>query len=192
MKAGELARALGVSSETIRNWTKNPLMRDLLSPESQGIGVPQRIFSETDVHILNTVNRLRSVEGVSSWQEIYDRIEAGERFSEFPQNAIADDPRTIPIPIAEESAKAAATLAQLKEYQLQVVALNDIITNMKIEHKEELDRRDDEIRGLNQRIADLNREMGKLEGQLEMFKVRKPKAPSEPENNNSSDWEYKF
>ena len=182
MKSGELAAALGVTPDTVKNWAKHPVLEKFFSEGAKGEdGSFQRTFNESDVLVISTIHHLRTG-GTTDWEEIAQRIEDGVRHQEFPQNAIAADPRTIPIQQAEQSAKAAATVAErdaalkrVNDLELQIVTIESQhrqeIEQLRAETKEEVDgiRREyeEKMEKLYQEVRQLLREIGRLEGRLE-------------------------
>jgi DNA-binding transcriptional MerR regulator len=182
MKSGELAAALGITPDTVKNWAKHPALEKFFSEGAKGEdGSFQRTFNESDVLVIATIHHLRT-SGTTEWDEIAQHIEDGVRYQEFPQNAIAADPRTIPIQQAEQSAKAAATLAErdaalrrVNELELHIVSLEtqhrDEIERLRAESKEESDKirreYEDRVDKLHQEVRQLLREIGRLEGRLE-------------------------
>jgi len=182
MKTGEIASILSVTRDTINNWVKNPALEEFFSALARGeAGNAHRFFSESDVLVLNTIHHLRR-RGTRDWEAIAEYLDSGERFQEFPQNAISTDPRTIPLPQAEQSVKAAATLAerdaalnrvQELEYQLDTMEQRHIdeVEKLRIETREEVRRSRQEyeqkIDGLQREVRQLLREIGRLEGRIE-------------------------
>lgn len=187
MKTGELADALGVSDETIRNWTNHELLSEFFSPEARGdAGISQRRFSEDDVLVATTIAHLRNREGITDWQEIANYLTTGKREQEFPANAISFDNRTIAVTQAEQSARAAATLAERDAALKRVDELEEQIRHLQDAHRQEIDRLREEAKQLRQehrgeveglhdkyqekiqylsdQIAKLNRQIGRLEG----------------------------
>lgn len=164
MKAGELAVALGVSRDTLYAWVKRPELARYFSSGAVGEGgSAHRVFSENDVAILSTINHLRYTEKVTDWEAIAAYLDSGQRFTEFPQNAISADPRTIPIQQAEQSAKAMATLAERDAALLRVRELEGEIERLRSELEKQRERSDNKIEALLREIAELRYQMGKME-----------------------------
>ncbi len=160
MKTGEASNILGVATNTLKNWIENPLVSHFFSPSAKGEhGAPQRLFTESDILLLNTIRQLRT-SGVDSWDAIAAYLDSGKRDQEFPQNAVSVDSRTIPLPQAEQSAKAVATLAERDAALRQVEELRTKLTQVEKERDEIRER-------LTQQIIELNRQIGRLEGHLE-------------------------
>jgi len=183
MKTGEASKILGVDARTIKNWIDNPSLRKFFSPSAKGEhGSTHRLFTESDILVLNTIRMKRS-EGESDWDVIANYLEEGSREQEFPANAISVDTRTIPMPQAEQSAKAMATMAErdaalkrVQELEVEVERLRSIyedqIRQIREQHKAEVEQ----LRGENtsireqllREISKLNREIGRLEGQMQL------------------------
>ncbi len=184
MKTGEAAKLLDVAINTVKNWIDHPSVVDYFSPGARGVhGGSQRVLIEADILILNTIRHLRNIDSVTDWDEIAVRLSKGEREQEFPQNAISADPRTIPLPQAEQSAKAMATMAErdlalkrVEELETEVNRLRSMyeeqIRSIQDQHKTEVQQ----LRGENisireqllREISKLNREIGRLEGQMQL------------------------
>ena len=156
MRSGELAKLLNVSDQTLINWMSRPEIRPFLSDTAVGeSGNTQRIYTETDVLVLNTVRTLRA-KGIQNWDEIQKKLDDGEREQEFPQNAIVTDNRTIPLPQAKQAAEYAIVVEQLKASQEKVNTLELLLSETKREHAE-----------LRAEYNTLLRLVGKLEGTIE-------------------------
>lgn len=167
MKSGEIASALGVTPDTIKNWAKHPTLEQFFSAGAKGEdGNFQRTFTEADVLVLSTIHYLRT-NGTSDWEQIARRLEGGERHQEFPQNAIAADPRTVPIQQAEQSARAMATLAERDAAMQRVRELETEVDRLRAERETDRSRYEAEAGKLHDQIARLNREIGRLEGRIE-------------------------
>ena len=184
MKTGEAAALLGVSINTARNWLDRQELTHLFSEGAKGThGGAQRVLSETDVLVLNTVRHLRNVDNVTEWPDIVRQLDADYRVQEFPQNAISADPRVIPLPQAEQSARAAATLAQrdealvrVNELETEIERLRDELKTERDKHREDIERllkeSNQDKQELNERVAQLQRELGRAEAKLEILQER--------------------
>lgn len=156
MRSGELAKLLGVSDQTLLNWMKEPGVHKHLSPEALGkAGNVQRIFLESDVLVMNTIRTLRA-NGTSSWDEIGRILDTDHREREFPQNAMATDMRTIPVPQAKQAAEYAVLIQERDLALRRIDELNAELAKERTE-KEKL------LREMNE----LYRTIGRLEGRLE-------------------------
>jgi len=194
-RTGEVADSIGVSDETIRQWTDKDEFVAYFTKDARGINRRSRRYSQDDVLILNTINYLRNQDSGITWREIADRLETGFRHDEFPSSDIAGVTTKIPYREAEQSAKAAATMVQRDEALLQIQHLKNEMVQLRTQYErrlaekdDELERRlaikdevnrelitikDQEIRDLNKEIARLNREIGRLEGQFNKPKDKK-------------------
>lgn len=171
MKTGESAKLLGIDVGTVRNWIDHELMVDFFSPGARGEhGGTQRVLNESDILTLNTIRHLRA-SSITDWNDIFDYLQTGKREQEFPQNAISADPRTIPIPQAEQSARAMATLAERDAALQQVEDLRARVQELeqeKEELRERLSKEKEEIKEtLMREIMELMLKIGRLEGRLE-------------------------
>lgn len=164
MRSGELAKLLNVSDQTLINWMSRPEIRPFLSDTAAGeSGNTQRIYTESDVLVLNTVRTLRA-KGIQNWDEIQKKLEDGEREQEFPQNAIVTDNRTIPLPQAKQAAEYAIVIEQLKASQERVNALELLLNESKQEKTV-----------LQEKIYTLLREIGNLEGVVKYLESKMKK-----------------
>jgi DNA-binding transcriptional MerR regulator len=164
MRSGELAKLLNVSDQTLFNWMSRPEIKSFLSDSALGeIGNTQRIYTESDVLVLNTIRMLRA-KGIQNWDEIQKKLDEGEREQEFPQNAIVTDNRTIPLPQAKQAAEYAVVLAELKSSQQRVNDLELLLAETKREHT-----------ALREEHNALLRLVGKLEGIVERMKEEEEK-----------------
>jgi DNA-binding transcriptional MerR regulator len=164
MRSGELAKLLNVSDQTLINWMSRPEIRPFLSDTAAGeSGNTQRIYTESDVLVLNTVRTLRA-KGIQNWDEIQNKLEEGEREQEFPQNAIVTDNRTIPLPQAKQAAEYAIVVEQLKASQERVNALELLLNESKQEKTV-----------LQEKIYTLLREIGNLEGVVKYLESKMKK-----------------
>ena len=177
MKTGEAAKLLDLASNTLKNWIENPAVTRFFSPGAKGLhGGAQRVLTESDILILNTIRHLRNINSISDWEAIAESLETGNREQEFPINAINVDTRMIPIPHAEVSAKYMATVAERDAALDRVEGLAVELTRLRAEYEDKLEKersgRRNAVDDLQQKIAQLNREMGRLEATIEMMKQK--------------------
>lgn len=173
MKTGEAAKLLGVDVGTVRNWIDHPASVPYFSQSALGKhGGAQRLLTESDILVLNTIRSLRA-KNISDWAEIVRYLETGNREQDFPANAISMDMRTIPLPQAEQSAKAMATLAERDAALVRVSELiakvQELEEKLTASEKEKIVIREEFLREISQ----LNRQIGRLEGRLEASKEDK-------------------
>lgn len=178
MKIGEIAQKLGIDKGTVYNWTDRDEFVDLFTPEARkAAGNSHRVYSDADVAVLTTIHALRNQEGINDWGEIEQVLRSGQRITDIPVNRIASDPRVVSVSQAEQSARAAATLAErdaalarVQELEDQLDGIRDghreEIERLKIEYKEALNDERDRADKLHDQISKLNREIGRLEGEL--------------------------
>lgn len=186
MKTGELAKYLGISDETLRNWTVQDELSTYLSDDARGVSASaQRYFAQSDIEVLITVATLRNRDNVTDWMQIEQFLKSGKRYTDFPAAHLSFDSRTVSMTQAEHSAKAMATLSERDAALKRVDELQTQIANLQKAHREEVDRlrqelKDqrkehreemrevdreyrDEMNKLHEKIAELNRELGRLE-----------------------------
>ena len=164
MRSGELAKLLNVSDQTLINWMSRPEIRPFLSESAVGeSGNTQRIYTESDVLVLNTVRILRA-KGIQNWDEIQKKLDDGEREQEFPQNAIVTDNRTIPMPQARQAAEYAVAIEQLNAALKRASDLEVLLAESKQEKAV-----------LQEKIYTLLREIGNLEGVVKYLEAQMKK-----------------
>lgn len=176
MKTGELADRIGVKSQTIRNWANHDLLKRYWSDGATGRdNASQRHYNDEDIRVAITIHTLRNRDNVEDWQAIADYLASGKRYDQWPGNSRGFDQGVVSVTAAEQSAKAAANLAALQELQSQLAVLQNEIQRLRDEnqqlrgeHRKEVndlhDRYQDRIARLYAQIADLNRELGRKEG----------------------------
>lgn len=166
MRSGELAKILGVADQTLLNWMKQPEVNPYFSREALGAaGSVQRIYTEEDAVILNTIRELRS-NGTTDWREIGKMLADGFRKQEFPKNALITDTRVIPVPMAEQATQLAQILQERDSALERATELAQALDDERAGRKKDNELAQAELRRLE-------REIGKLEGRLEeMLKAK--------------------
>ena len=166
MRSGELAKLLGVADQTLLNWMKQPEVKHFFSREALGVaGSVQRIYTEEDAIILNSIRELRS-NGTNDWQEIAKSLSDGFRNLEFPKNALITDTRVIPVPMAEQATQLAQVLQERDSALERAAELARELEDERVGRKKDNEQAQAELRRLE-------REIGKLEGRMEeMLKTK--------------------
>lgn len=153
IKAGEAAKRLKVHANTIRNWADE--YSAYMSPEALGQSPGgKRRFTEDDLRILATVAELRG-QGIGA-EKIREALGNGRRTDVIPP---------LPTP-EEEQARQSIALIPLPEY----TRILDLLKSREDELARVISERDAALADkdtLNTRIADLQREIGQLQGRLE-------------------------
>ncbi len=157
MTSGELARRLNVSRDTVRNYARD--FSEFLSNEATGAGMPnaKRRYSWDDARTLATVANLRA-KGLNV-EQIRAALRDGERLDTVPD---------APTP-AEQEARSRVQLVPLSEYQriADVLRVREVeLDRLREERDSALERWQGDVTQLNARIADLQHEIGVLQGQL--------------------------
>jgi DNA-binding transcriptional MerR regulator len=171
MKTGEAAKLLGTDVSTIRKWIDHPQINRFFSVSAKGEhGSSHRLLTEADILVLNSIRSLRALHN-ADWGEITTYLDSGDREQEFPSNAISVDTRTIPMPQAQQSAKAMATLAERDAALRRVEELSERVDQLeqeKEELRERLTHEKEEVKEqLMREIMELMLRIGRLEGKLE-------------------------
>ncbi len=166
MRSGELAKLLGVADQTLLNWMKQPEVNSYFSREALGsAGSVQRVYTEEDAIILNSIRELRS-NGTNDWQEIGQLLANGFRNLEFPKNALITDTRVIPVPMAEQATQLAQVLQERDSALERAAELSS-----RLEEERAGRKRDNEL--AQSELRRLEREIGKMEGRIEeMLKAK--------------------
>jgi len=153
MKTGKVAKSLGIDQKTVTNWTDHLLLRRFFSKEALGeAGQTQRDYTEYDLLILNTirVHRAKNTE----WDDIAEILESGDFDKNLPAAALLVESST---PIQQYGQIMALTTerdAALKEVERL---------------RRESESKDSTIESLQQEVRKLTREIGRLEGRMEMM-----------------------
>ena len=170
MKTGEVAKRIGVSENSVRNWA-NEFGEEFLSKLGRGGNRRTRRFDEEDVLVLATIADRRKI-GLT-YDNIRDLLRDEQRVEEVPP---------LPDPDEEDARHRVqlVPLPELQKWQFQVEHLRSELQRIAELHQAELDRmgkeRDTAITDLSdatKRIAELEREAGILQGRIqEMDKKR--------------------
>jgi DNA-binding transcriptional MerR regulator len=160
VKVGELARQLGVDRTTIYEWLKVDGVNRFLSSAARGEENMQRFFSSEDADVINTIRHFKHQNRHMTWEEIVRQLEDGVRIQQYPSSSLRMDSRVVSVPQAEQAVELAKLQAERDAALAMVDDLRDKLS--------EVQREKDEIRKeMMQQIADLNRQIGRLEGKLE-------------------------
>lgn len=143
--SGELAKEFGVTANTIRNWVRE--FAPHLSPSANPTGKRQRRFTARDAEVLRQVAALRSGAKPATQAEIQDAL-ADLHFGEV-------DAESEPSPEVEPNEPT------LLVTQAHVEALTMLL-------QRETQRADDAQR----RVEELQREIGRLEGAMQLQQPR--------------------
>jgi DNA-binding transcriptional MerR regulator len=163
IKAGEVSKRLKVHANTIRNWADE--YSTFMSPDALGKSPGgKRRFTEDDLRILATVAELRN-QGIGS-DKIRDALASGRRADIIPP---------LPSP-EEESARQSIALIPLPEY----TRILDLLKSREEELARVIAERDAALKDkdiFSERIADLQREIGLIEGELNVLKTERLSTP---------------
>lgn len=140
---------LGVSGQTIRNWTKE--FSQWLNEAARPSSGRRRIFLDDDLRVLSLVHHMTS-RGMS-YAEVHAALGNGER-GDVPDEVEAEE--------APTAFDGWDKIVKLKEER--DIALGKI-TQLQVENE----RYAQQVGALRQQIDALNRQLGKLEARLEML-----------------------
>jgi len=178
MKTGEAAKIMGVDRSTLLDWINIRGLTRFFSASAAGNdGNMQRVLTESDLLVLNTIRACRSKN--MNWDDIEIVLDNGERERSFPQNAISGDPRTIPLVQAEVSAKALGTMVERDAAFARVEELTEEVRNLSVKLSESEKARYEDREKLLREIGELRHQLGRLEGQLEMYREGRAKLNNE-------------
>jgi hypothetical protein len=188
MKTGKVAKALGIDLKTVTNWIQRNELKDFFSPGAKlESGKTQRDFDFNDQVLLNTIRYFRGEQGEKDWEKIASEIRSGYRQTEMPDSFYTTETTTsmqvyiqmldvknrLEIISSErdqlrdalEAERARFDTALEKERtRLQNESDRDRIRLQGELDKERIDRREKE--------SDLNREIGRLLGQLDFLQQK--------------------
>jgi DNA anti-recombination protein RmuC len=132
MKSGELSALLGIDKSTLFNWLDVPELRKYLSAGALAQdGATQRTFTETDLQVLNTVRLMKAGNRRRPWSEIIAQLETGELMVDVPTHTAVSDPRTVPLQLAEQSARVMALNEKIEALQRAVAERDELIQYMR-------------------------------------------------------------
>lgn len=153
MKSGEAAKLLGVDPKTIANWIDRDELRGFFSPTARKEGINQRIFTDNDFAILNTI-RYATVADRASFSEVAALIESGELIRDVPVNAAFSDTRVIPETQAIEQSKTAAAEHERDLLSMQLASADQRIAMLEQRLAEEQAGRREDVERLMREIVD--------------------------------------
>lgn len=156
MKTTEIAKRLGVSTNTIRNWCKEYATFLSADAKVSGSGTV-RHFSDRDALILATISDLRN-KGLP--HEQISKALAENRLVETLPGAATPEEEHVRRNLA------LVPLAQLQRALDQMQVLQGEIERLTHERDRALAAREADTQKYTERIADLNRELGRARGLL--------------------------
>jgi DNA-binding transcriptional MerR regulator len=163
MKTGELAKQFDVSYQTVRNWIHE--FSEYLSDDAKALTARQHTIRQDDFVILATVNELSQRQGLN-YAEIRERLKDGYRTDELEAYIMPMD--MVPLQHAVDASKIAAQLDIIKAERDR---LAEMLDEEKLAHQQtrhELETRlGAKVDSLQDEIKQLQREIGRLEGELE-------------------------
>lgn len=170
MKTGDLAKLFGVSQTTVTRWISE--FSTYLTPAAQKIGVSQRSYTEDDILVLATIAKL-SIEENLGLREIEERLKSGFRVEHPGVANFGVDHRVVPAQVVEQIVDATEIRVALERITYERDRLLDTIRYMETSNREQLSRKDEEIKNLREQLALLQRELGRAEGRLDEIERRR-------------------
>lgn len=141
MRTSQVANLLGVSDNTIRNYSKE--FPEFLSESANPEKYAERYFTDLDVEILGVIVGWKK-QGYT-YEQIRDKLEKGHHLMEDQRFDRGESNRALMI---------------IEQYQRQI----DALTNLVIEQSKSFERQMDR---LQQQLNEAHQEIGRLKAQLE-------------------------
>jgi len=181
MKMSKVAKMVGVDRRTIYNWVQHPSLHHLFSKAAINEG--DRELDERDIFVINTIAYLREHK-VTEWGEIAKRIEDGYVVTGLPVSAAEVDTGRTPL---QQYTYSAETKMQLDAANKRIIQLEDMILELKVEHRDELEAERQErseekeklLREMGEREGKLLREIGQLEMKIQMLQKQLDESQGE-------------
>ena len=189
MKISKVAKMIGVDRGTILNWIGHEYFQKFFSEDSRAKG--NRVLSEQDLLILNTINHLRKSE-TKDWDEIAERLDGGYVVTDLSIGAADVDTGKTPLAqfakTMEISQERDLAMKQLAEVQQRILLIEDLhreeLDKVRQEHRAELK---EEMREAAERENKLHNKIGQLEAELKFSKGKTSKSQSLPNNDDKDD-----
>lgn len=162
MKSGDLARLFGVSPETVRQWTE--VYAEFLTGNAQAKNTRHRLYMESDILVLATVARY-SADGLSR-AHIREKLLAGERVEHPGVANFGVDTRMVPAAAVEQLIDATELRIELEQIKAERDKLLELLERERAEHREREEALRTELKAVQEKIAALQRELGRAEGEL--------------------------
>lgn len=159
MKIGEVAKRLSVSTDIVR-YAANSYSEYMSASAGGQIKGAKRQFNERDCQVIATILKLR------------DQGLAPEQISRALKTIDLEPCPDLPDP-AEQAARESVALVAQPEYERaldRIRLLEQDLENAKAERNRALETWQGDITRLNDRIADLEHQLGNAEGELQVLK----------------------
>jgi len=166
MKTGDLVKHFGISESTVRRWTKE--YEEFFS-ESSG---RQRSFTHSDFLVIATILELAKQN--FPLNHIRQRLAEGYRVEDnTAYTAGYTDGRMVPAAAVEQIIDGTELRVQLEQIIYErdrlletIQTLRHTQEEMEEKYEERLAEKDSQLRQLQDRMAELQRELGRAEGEL--------------------------
>lgn len=169
---GEVAIAVGVSASSVRNWTEQEELQEFLSDMAVRRNdyeyAKQREYVLQDLYVMNTVAKAKTRH--NTWEDVADILRNGELYTDFPASAALVMQETAAEGFADkimlhQRIEFLETIVQ--EQETEIEQLRQRIEQVRKEEREIAKAERQDLQGA---INDLNRLIGKLEAQIEIYK----------------------
>jgi DNA-binding transcriptional MerR regulator len=177
LKSGDLTKLFGVSHQTVSNWVKE--FENFLSETARKQDSRQSIFTEQDFIIMATIAELSQKQKLP-YEAIREQLSQGYRVEDARAATVGyEDGRMVPAATVEHLIDATHLRVQLEQVQAERDKLMQLLSDVQAqakaiqEDRETLRReKDTQISALQTKIAELERALGRAEGELELRRKR--------------------
>jgi DNA-binding transcriptional MerR regulator len=176
VKTGEASKLLGVDPKTIVNWIDRAEFNNYFSPTARKEGISQRMLTDNDMAILNTI-RHATVNERASWADIAAIIESGALERDIPLNAGFTDTRVIPEQQARELVKAAGVVGERDQMAMQLAAADQRIAELEQRLADEQSGRREDVERLHREIAAAQVAQREAEVMVRLYEQGRLKPP---------------
>jgi DNA-binding transcriptional MerR regulator len=169
---GEVAVAIGVSASSVRNWTEQVELQEFLSDMAVRRNAyhqaKQREYTLEDLYVMNTIAKAKTRH--NGWSDVAEMLADGQLYKDLPPSAALVLQETAAEGFADKimlHQRIEFLEATIREQETEIEQLRGHIETVR---REERDIAKRERQDLQTMINDLNRLIGKLEGQIEILK----------------------
>lgn len=164
-KSKDLQQLFDKSTETIRTWADE--FRDFLSPNANPGQGRHRLFSADDVRVFALVNEMKVLG--KTYEDIHMALQSGQRGD--VQEQTIERALTLESSLALDAAQRQieVLVVEKEELRKRIQQLHD--ENIRLKTLLEVkDSQDNAMQGERDKIEQLQRQIGRLEAQIEMLK----------------------
>lgn len=163
VKMADIAAKLDTTPTSIADWIKRH--KEHFSDGAKMKSGRRRVFDESDLIVLATIAEL-SHNNVGH-DEITDHLKKGYRVESFESINYGVNRTLIPEDAVTPLVDASRLQSEVESLLEQRDQLLERLERMEETYRKSLEAKDEEIKNMNERLADLQRELGRLEGRIE-------------------------